>query len=564
MGATNTLDRLAASIGQLDGAPIEFRPVLDVPNGGVLFAIPALLLSGLLEHTEKHFKLPKGYYQLKAIFLLLAFMALCRLRSIEQLRYESPGEWGKLLGLDRAPEVRTLREKIRILSEGQQVCGWSAKLCSDWMEGSPDEASILYVDGHVRVYHGHKTKLPRHYVARQRLCLRATIDYWVNAMDGQPFFLVNKAVDPGLIKVLEEEIVPRLEKEVPNQPTKEELDLDPLLHRFTLVFDREGYSPALLQRLKKRRIACLTYHKYPGEDWKDEEFQKRRVRLISGEIVEMELAERGTFLGKKVWVREVRKRTQSGRQTSVLSTDYRSDPAPLAAAMFARWSQENFFRYMRQHFGLDRLIQHGTETIPATVKVINPEYRELDGQARRETALLQRRMAEFGRLTLEGEISTENVDSYQEGKAALQEEILQRQEKLASLKAKRKAVEHRILVSQLPEEHRFDRLKTQAKHLLDTIKMVAYRAETAMAHVLREKMARTDDARSLLRSIYTAEADLVPNQENGTLTVRLHRQAAQSADDTIKHLCATLNETETLFPGTNLRLIFEQVSLQNP
>ena len=76
-----------------------------------------------------------------------------------------------------------------------------------WINASPQEASILYVDGHVRVYNGQQTKLPRHYVARQRLCLRATTDYWVNAMDGQPFFLISKAVDPGLIKVLEEDKV---------------------------------------------------------------------------------------------------------------------------------------------------------------------------------------------------------------------------------------------------------------------------------------------------------------------------------------------------------------------
>jgi hypothetical protein len=66
------------------------------------------------------------------------------------------------------------------------------------MQDDPDSAGIFYVDGHVRVYHGAQTALPRHYVSRQRLCLRATTDYWVKALDGQPFFVVTKAVDPGL------------------------------------------------------------------------------------------------------------------------------------------------------------------------------------------------------------------------------------------------------------------------------------------------------------------------------------------------------------------------------
>lgn len=173
-----------------------------------------------------------------------------------------------LLGLDRAPEVRTLRQKIGLLAQGGEPMQWGAELCGRWMAAAPEQAGVLYVDGHVRVYHGHQTRLPRHHVARQKLCLRATVDYWVNAMDGQPFFAVNVAVDPGLIQVIEQDILPRL--------LRDALGGDPLLHRFTLVFDREGYSPDLMQRAKGQRVACLGYHKYPGADWPEDEFQARR------------------------------------------------------------------------------------------------------------------------------------------------------------------------------------------------------------------------------------------------------------------------------------------------
>ena len=563
MGATNTLDRLATSLGASNGVMVKFQPALDVPSGGVLFALPALLACGLLKHTKKHFSLPKGYYQIASIFLFLAFMALCRLRSVEQIRFKPPGEWGKILGLDRSPEARTLRNKIHILSEDGQPMKWSADLCAQWMEASPEDAHCLYIDGHVRVYHGNQTKLPRHYVARQRLCLRATTDYWVNAMDGQPFFLVNMAIDPGLIKVLEEDIVPRLEKEVPNQPTEKELEADPLLHRFTLVFDREGYSPDFFKKMKERRIACLTYHKFPGEAWPDDEFQVRKVKLVSGEVVEMALAERGTYVGNKLWVREVRKKKKDGGQTSILSTDYHMDLAPMAAAMFARWSQENYFCYMREHYGLDRLADYGTEDIPGTVRVVNPDYRKLDGQVRRNAAILSRKLAEFGGMNLNEEIAPKKVEQYQRIKGELREEITQLQVDIEGFKQKRKATVRHITVAQLPEKQRFSRLSTQTKHFIDTIKMIAYRAETSMVHIVREQMARNDDARSLLRSIYSTDADLLPDEDNATLTVRLHHLANHATDETLRHLCAELNETETIFPGTNLRLIFELVSSQN-
>ena len=140
---------------------------------------------------------------------------------------------------------------------------WAAQLSRQWMAEDPESAGTLYVDGHVRVYHGWAARLPKHYVSRQRLCLRATTDYWVNAADGQPFFVVHRPVDPGLLKVLEEEIIPRLEKEVPNQPTAQALAADPTLDKFIVVIDREGYSPEGLKRMKERRIGWLTYAKRP-------------------------------------------------------------------------------------------------------------------------------------------------------------------------------------------------------------------------------------------------------------------------------------------------------------
>ena len=563
-GATATLERLLASLGKLGEFAPRFDAALDIPNGGVLLALPALLASGLLRHAGKYFRLPAGFYGLKTIFLLLAFMALARLKSIESLRYHAPGEWGKLLGMDRAPEVRTLRIKLKHLAHQEQAFLWSAELCKEWMMEVPEEAAVLYVDGHIRIYHGKTKQLPKHYVARQRLCLSATADYWVNAMDGKPFFVVSQAVDPGILQVLERDIVPRLEQDVPNQPSGEQLDADPLLHRFTVVFDREGYSPEFLGKMKKRRIACLTYHKYPGEDWAKEEFCPTEVRLASGERTTIELAERGTKLRNGLWVREFRKLTKSGHQTAFLSSDYRGSGAVLAPAMFSRWSQENFFRYMRQSFNLDGIVDYDTDVVPETTMVVNPIYRALDGQVRKKVGLLSRKIAEFGAINLDGEIEPEKVEAFAQRKSDLQESIVQLQKEVDELKAQRKATKRHITYKELPEEARFDRLSTQSKHLIDTVKMIAYRAETAMAQIVRQKMTRHDDARSLLRAVYNTEVDIVPDLQAKTLTIRLHPLANASSDEAVRHLCAEINDTETVFPGTELRLIYELVSAQNP
>ncbi|HEX7599289.1 MAG TPA: hypothetical protein VF518_13825, partial [Polyangia bacterium] len=342
---------MLAAVGVLRQAPVEFESSADVPLGGVLWALPALLAEGLLRHSRKLFALPEGFYPLETIFLVLAFMALVRVRSLEALRYEPPGEWGELVGLDRLPEVRTLRQKLGQLCQPPGVATrWSSQLAREWMVAQPDHDGVYYADGHVRVYHGKLAALPRRYVARQKLCLRGTTDYWINALDGQPFFLVNRPVDPGLIEVLRTQIVPRLLEDAPGQPTAAALAEDPLLHRFTLVFDRAGYSPKFFTEQKAQRVAVITYHKFPGQDWPEAEFTSQPLVLANGESVTLSLAERGTCLSNGLWVREIREREISGHQVSVLATDYRSELRPIAVRMFARWTQENFLKYMREHY----------------------------------------------------------------------------------------------------------------------------------------------------------------------------------------------------------------------
>ena len=93
---------------------------------------------------------------------------------------------------------------------------------------------------------------------------------------------------------------------------------------------------------------------------------------------------------------------------------------------------------------------------------------------------------------------------------------------IENLKQQRKQTPHHIPVQSLPEKDRFTRLRTERKHFVDTIKMIAYRAETSLASLLREHLVRSDDARALLRQIFQNEVDLLPDSRTNTLTVRLH------------------------------------------
>jgi len=565
VGTTRTLERMLAAMGQLDGAPIEFEVVDDVPQGGVLCALPALLVCGLLRHTRETFNLPAGYYPIEPIFLALAFLALARVASLEALRYEAPGEWGKLLGLDRIPEVRTLREKIgRLCQPSGRAQRWSSTLSREWMAGSPESVGTAYIDGHVRVYHGGLTQLPRRYVARERLCLRGTTDYWVNTMEGQPLFVITQAVDPGMLTVLRQSLLPRLKEEIGGQPSAAELAADPYLSRFTIVCDRAVYSPEFFAEAKAERIAVITYHKFPGPAWAAAEFTEREVKLVSGEVVKIELAERGTQLSNGLWVREVRHRESCGHQTPILATDYKRPLDQAAVAMFARWCQENFFKYMGEHYHIDRLVEYGVEPLPETLPVVNPAWRQLDGQVRQQAVLLTREAAQFGGLNLPAQASAQQTEELIAQKAQLLQSVQTRQKQLAELKAKRRQTPKHVTLKDLPESQRFGQLRTDKKHFVDTIKLIAYRAETALVQVVRQTLRRWDDARALVRQVFESAVDLRPDHANKTLTVRLHRSATIVHDQTLQNLCEELTATETVYPGTDLRLIYELVGEPPP
>jgi len=67
------------------------------------------------------------------------------------------------------------------------------------------------------------------------------------------------------------------------------------------------------------------------------------------------------------------------------------------------------------------------------------------------------------------------------------------------------------------------------------------------------------DKKHLMKGLFQSAVDLRPDQNAKTLTVRLHKQTTAAHDAMLKHVCAELNEAETLYPGTDLRLVFQPV-----
>ncbi|MDY0276364.1 MAG: hypothetical protein RBR42_13215 [Desulfomicrobium sp.] len=327
-------ERLLARKGDLIEALPEFSPNEGVHYAGVLLALPFLAGLSYLDTGKKVYgSLKKAYYGLQSIFLTLAFMALLRIKNPEQLKNGNPGDFGIILGLDRCPEVKTLRRKLNELGLQNKSGKFMETLSSAWVEQDKDILGFSYIDGHVRPYHGRKHTLPKTHVARRRLCMAATTDFWVNGTNCEPLFFVTTEANNSLLSTVENEIIPEL-----TRLSKGE--------RVTLVFDREGWSPNRFLKWRDSGIDVLTYRKGKYEPWPKDSFLEVTSQ-VRGEQVTYLLGERSIKINKKGWVREVRRLCDNGHQTSVISTRQDLSMEEIARRMFFRWNQENYFKYMR-------------------------------------------------------------------------------------------------------------------------------------------------------------------------------------------------------------------------
>jgi hypothetical protein len=284
--------------------------------------------------------------------------------------------------------------------------------------------------------------------------------------------------------------------------------------------------------------------------------------MPGGEVITMRLCEMGSLVGSgkdQTWMRQVRKLTDTGHQTSIVSTAFDLPLTHLAARMFSRWCQENFFNYMMQHFDIDVLIDYGIAEFPDTEKVINPAWRQLNRLRNSLQNKLRYRRAHFAEMTIHPENEDEpgKYKKWLKKKADLLEEIEKMEFQLNELKTELKQTDKHITWGELDEKDKFLRLLPGRKRLMDTIRMIAYRAETAMVGLLTGPTVDSPDARNLLQNLFQTEGDVLPDLENQKLNIRLHGASRPAANRALVQLFEHLNSAQVKYPGTELQMVFE-------
>jgi len=534
-------DRLLAYLGLLEDAAPLFRSGTGIPRAGVLLALPALIAGGVFECAEQIYgSLGPAFYGLRTSLLTLLLMALWRIKRPEGLKEHSPEDLGRVLGLDRAPEVKTLRRKLARLAACRRAAEFGRALAQRRVALRASAVGFLYVDGHVRVYHG-QHRLPKAHVARMRLSMPATSDYWVNDTAGDPLFVVTAEANAGLVKML-----PGILEQV-----------RPLVgdRRVTVVFDRGGYSPKLFQQILASGFDLLTYRKGRLPPIPRTCFRPHRT-CQNGRTTLYTLADQEVRLLKgKLRLRQVTRRMDNGHQTPILTSRRDLPAAQVAYHMFERWRQENFFKYLREEYALDALDEYAVVPDDPTREVPNPAWAAADAKLRQAQAHVDCLQAEYGLEALTSlERQRRTMRGFKIAKGQLGLKIWNVLQRVMQLEARRDKLPRRVPVQAVTDEP-VVKLAPERKHLTNLIKMVAYQAESDLFRMLAPHYRRAHhEGRTLIQSALASAADIEVTDRELHLTLAPMSSAHKTRS--IAALCEELNKFDTVFPGSNLRVCY--------
>ena len=537
-----TFDRQLAYLGLLDDAAPLFREGSSVPGAGVLLALPCLLESGLLRISRKLYgEIGPAFYGLRTTLLTLLFMALLRIKRPEHLKERDPAAFGRLLGLDRAPEVKTLRRRLTRLAAHHCAEQLGAELARLRVDQRGHLMGFLYVDGHVRAYHGQRAISSKAYVARRHLAMPASTDYWINDRSGDPLLVITGEADAALMKAL-----PRLLREVRDLVGE---------RRVTIVFDRGGWSPKLFDTMIKDGFDLLTYRKGRCRHINERRFIRRHAELDGCRVDYLLHDQPVRFLKGKLRLRQVTRLCDTGHQTQVITSRCDLRDIEVAYRMFERWRQENFFKYMREEFLLDALVDYRIEPEDPTRSIPNPERRALDKEIRTARADLAKLEREYGAAAADNaEQRRSTMRGFKIAHGRLGKRLRTARARVARLFEQRRDVAKRIEVRDL-NERAVVKLATERKHLTDIIKMVAYQAESDLVMLLRPHYARVDqEGRTLLHELFAAAGDI--RLSDSELHITLAPLSSPHRTHATQTLCEMLDQTATIFPGSRLRIRF--------
>ena len=554
-------ERALAAFGFIGYAPPVFTGCARAPLAGLFLALPALTATGLLQTAHTVYgALPNGFYSLDTMLCESVFRALLGEARAEGATRIDPPALGRVLGLDRAPEVKTIRRKIGLLAVAGRAGDWIAAMAARHVAARPEQAAVLYVDGHVRAYQGTR-RIAKTHVPRLKFPAPATVETWVADAAGDPLLVVMAQPAASLASELRR-LIPELRDMIGDD------------RRVLVGFDRGGWSPTLFADLdaagfdtltwRKGKIADIEQSKFIEHSHIDELGRTHTWRLADSEVA-LDIAE-GPRAGEVFAMRQISLfNAAATRQMHILTTRRDLPPGEIRYRMGSRWRQENHYRYARIHFDLDSHDTYRATDDDADRMVPNPAkkpaYRDVE-KARRALHLAEN-ASDAALLAAHSPQPGTSVVLTNEMINTINADVHAAETTLDTALAAHQALPARLPLAEVNPDQQV--LDTETKLIHHAIRIAAFNTAQSLARAIVTATGYTradDEAHTLIRTALAGSGDIIPDHH--TLHIRLDPLSAPRHTAAIDELCQALNDTNTVYPGTDLTLRYSIKSHRRP
>ena len=511
----------------------------------------AMLLHVALTHVrlwqvfaEKGAQVGRTALSVAQVIGMVAWGFALRLGSIEGFKTALAQDFGLLLGLPAVPCVQTLRTRLCALAESVAPDAILRALLAAAVRLEPVWEGAYYVDGHFSPYAG-QHPVAKGWNAKRRLAEPGHTDVYVHDATGRALYFLNRPLNESLVKVLPD-LVREIRAVAPDQ-------------RVILVFDRGGYSGPGFRALTDAGIGFLTYLKgrKARRQFPADRFSQRWWALDDPAGIGKRqrhvyrVYERGTRIRGAGLVRTVVVQDDEGHQIPVLTNCADLPAAKAVHLLRLRWRQENSFKYLATHYGIDQIMQYGVTTAPDTRLVDNPVRARVQAQLAEARAACVFGEADVGQAVLAGAaLRTAASATTRRAARAIEARIARLEHRLTQTPAK-------VPVTSLPgRRRRRATLKSDRHDLVTGVKLATYNAERLLARRFFQHYQDPRDWLTIFRSLLQLPG-VLRQETDGTITVQLQPPDQPRIQRALVAFLADINDGHPRMFGTGPALRFE-------
>lgn len=462
---------------------------------GSMILYSMLVRSGFVEVFEKHIVMEKKTesWSVRRVMLTLFFLHALRKRSVEQGKHLVGDDFSEIVGGDflRLQWLRNAVDEI-VSAEGFETA--MNEHYKNLVKVVDREDKLFYTDGHFSTYYGRRP-VPKGYDPRRQMPYRGRNTIYLHNSEGENVYLFESATNTSL-SVDIETLVADMEK------------FEVTLKGQTLCFDRGGFSAKCFRFLRSKKMYFVSYLKNrKKERLVDEKLFETETIKLSGEEVTCRLYEKEpkeTRAGKLRTIILL----SDGKQIPILTTNPYLKAKEIVKILKQRWREENCFKYMTEHFGIDLLTSYKTEEAPdKIIERPHPQRREVNKELAEKKRDLEKLESDFAkRVRARGEQSDETLKEFCEAERDLNFSIKNVQVDIDHLERLRRSLPTKEKKS-LKDDHVI--MAQKRRLFINAIKAMNYNAEKWLQEFFKKFHGKEDETLSVIRNLFTQPGRII-------------------------------------------------------